>query len=106
MANNFTTNPMRIDTAMANDYLTTIGASAGLQRPIKAPIINVENPTAGATITIQDGSAGNNTLFEMQFPTAGATVAGVPMTYQVDAIWRNFKIAALAAGSVVWIYRR
>jgi len=106
MANNFTTNPMRVDTNMANDYLTTIVASPGLERPIKAPTLVVENPTAGATLTITDGSTANNTIFESQFPTAGATVPGTPATYLTELMWRNFKIAAVPAGSVVWIYRR
>ncbi len=91
---------------MASDYLTTIAASAGLERPVKVTKVVVENPTAGATVTIQDGSSGNNTLFETQFPTAGATVPGVPATYFLGDMWRNFKLAAVPAGSVWWIYRR
>ena len=106
MANILTQNPMRIDTAMASDYLTTIGASTGLQRPIKAPKIVVENPTAGATITISDGAGTPNTIFEQSFPTAGATVPPTPLWDLSTLIWRNFKIAAVPAGSVIWIYRR
>lgn len=104
MANIFTQNPMRIDTAMAAAYLSTIGASAGLERPIKAPKIVVENPTAGATLTIADG--GGNTIFEQTFATAGAAVGGTGVFDLGTLIWRDFRIAAVPAGMVVWIYRR
>ena len=106
MANIFTQNPMRIDSVMANDYLTTIGASAGLERPVRLRKIAFENPTAGGTITVTDGSASANVIFETPLPTAGATVPRVPDSdFETPLLWRNFKVTAFPAGAVMWLYR-
>lgn len=104
MANIFTQNPMRIDTNMASDYLTTIGASAGLERPIKVVSIRIENPTATSVQTIQDGSSSNNTLYEANL-IAVASAQG-PYTDTQERLWRNFKVATIQAGAVIWIERR
>lgn len=102
MANNFTTNPMRVDTTMASDYLTTIGASAGLERPIKVVSIRIENPTPTAgTWTLTDGAATPQTLYETNLPATVGTYLD-----STERLWRNFKAGAPPAGQVMWIERR
>lgn len=102
MANIFTQNPMRIDSVMASDYLTTISASAGLERPIKVVSIRVENPTPTAgTWTITDGSTAANTLYELNLPATVGTNDDTTLR-----LWRNFKAPAPPAGWVMWIERR
>jgi hypothetical protein len=99
IANIFTQNPMRIDSSMASDYLTTIGAAAGLERPVKVVSIRVENPTPTAgTWTITDGT---NTLYEINLPAIIGTI-----TDSTTRLWRTFKAGAPPAGAVMWIERR
>ena len=108
MANNFTVNPMRVDGTMANDYLTTIAASAGLERPVKIVKIAVETtgaPGAAGAITFTDGSAGANVLWEKQVTTtANVNVANDEPNGSL--LWRNFKCTAIQTNCVVWIYRK
>jgi len=82
--------------------------SAGLERPLKVVKIAFENPTAGGTITVTDGSAGANVTFEKALATAGATVPPAPDSDFAggSVIWRNFQVTAFPAGAVMWIYRR
>lgn len=106
MANIFTQNPMRVDTVMANDYLTTIGASAGLERPVKLIKVTWETtaaPGAAGPITITDGSAGANVIFERQVP---ATANINDSQDYPGQIWRNFKLTVIPTNTVVWIHRR
>lgn len=101
MSNIFTQNPMRIDGSMASAYLATIGASAGLERPIKVVSIRVENPTPTAgTWTITDGG-GTNTLYEVNLPATVGTYVD-----STQRLWRDFKAPAPPAGWVMWIERR
>jgi hypothetical protein len=104
MANILTQNPMRIDTNMANDYLTTIGATsttAGL-RPIKIVSIRIENPSGtGAVQVIQDGAATPSTIYEADFAAVVSTLID-----NTQRLWRNFKVAAIQTGMVIWIERR
>ena len=104
MANIFTQNPMRIDTNMASDYLATIGASAGLERPIKVVSIRIEQPAAASVQTITDGAATPNTLYEANLGTAASSNA--PYTDSTQRLWRNFRVATIQAGAVIWIERR
>lgn len=101
MANIFSQNPMRIDTVMTNDYLTTIGVTP---RPIKIVSIRIENPTAAGIITITDGAATPNTIYEVDL-TPVATVGGTYVD-NTQRLWKNFKVTVLQAGAVIWIERR
>jgi len=81
--------------------------SAGLERPLKVTKITFENPTAGGTVTVTDGSTAANVIFEKALPTAGATVPPVPDSdFENSVQWRNFQVTAFPAGAVMWIYRR
>lgn len=99
---------MRVDSTMASDYLTTISASAGLERPVKIVKISVETtaaPAAAGPITITDGSAGANVLWEKQLTTAAnANVANDEPNGSL--IWRTFRCTAIPTNTVMWIYRR
>jgi hypothetical protein len=105
MANSFAQNPVRVDTVMAQDYLTVLALPAGSAlRPSKVTKIVVEgNITAGA-LTIQDGSSGGAVIFEESFATNANT--NTSFDFAVPVMWRNFKVTAIPAGSVTWIYRR
>jgi len=97
---------------MAASWLTqTISGvvpSAGLERPLKVVKITFENPTAGGTITVTDGSTAANVIFEKALATAGATVPPPPDSDFAggSVMWRNFQVTAFPAGAVMWIYRR
>lgn len=106
MANSFTTNPIRVDSVMASDYLTTIGASAGLERPIKVTELNIEATAAGGggLVTIQDGSSGANVLREYQL--TAATLTNILDDVNVPLTWRNFKVTAIPTNTILWIQRR
>jgi hypothetical protein len=105
MANIFTQNPIRLDTVMGSGYLATIGASAGLERPLKVTEINVETsaaPAAAGPITITD--AAGNTIWECQ--VAATANLNIFDDFQFTRMWRNFQLTVIPTNTVVWIYRR
>lgn len=111
MANNFNVNPIRLDTVMASPWLAqSIGGlvpSAGLERPLKVTSINIETtaaPAAAGAVTITDGSAGANVLFEEQVP-ATANINVINEMAQ-PRWWRNFQLTVIPSNTVVWIHHK
>ena len=96
---------------MASPWLSqSIGGlvpSAGLQRPLKVTNISIETtaaPGAAGAVTITDGSAGANVLYERQLPaTANLNIQD---NFQVPLLWRNFQLTVIPTNTVVWINRR
>lgn len=87
---------------MASDYLTTIAASAGLERPVKIVSIKIENPTPTAgTWTITDGAGTPKTLYEVNLPATVGTYVDIQ-----QRLWRNFQAPAPPVGWVLLIERR
>jgi hypothetical protein len=96
---------------MASPWLSqTIGGlvpSAGLERPLKVTNISIETtaaPGAAGAVTITDGSAGANVLYERQLPaTANLNVID---DFETPLQWRNFQLTVIPTNTIVWINRR
>jgi hypothetical protein len=102
MANVLTTRPIVVDTAMAQDFLTAISATA---RPLRVRKIVWVNPgAAGAgAFTITDGSTAANVVAQ-----GNAPAASLNPNQQIDfgnpVMWKNFKVTALTGGGKLLIY--
>ena len=105
MANNFAVRPIRVDTAMGSDYLTTIGAVAGTERPLKVKKVLWSAPgTAGTgSFVIQDGSSSNNILLQGN-ALAATNNPDQQFDFATTVLWRNFKVSTLTGSGVLFIY--
>lgn len=87
---------------MANDFWTTISVPAGQGKPIFVESIEWMGPGASASFTITDASTGANVLAEGSTP---ASFAGADPVYPINKQWRNWKVTALTAGTLIIYYR-
>ncbi|HWF05556.1 MAG TPA: hypothetical protein VHA06_17855 [Candidatus Angelobacter sp.] len=90
--------------AMAQDFWTAIGVPVGQGKPIVVDKIVWVAPGASASFTITDASTGANVIAEGSTP---ATFVGADPEYDFPnggRPWRNWKVTALSAGTLVIYY--
>jgi len=99
MANTFN-RPIILTGTMANDYLTTIGAVAGNEKPLRVIKVVWTAPGVSGSFVITDGSTAGNVLLQGVTP---ASFAGQDVEYdfEVPLAWRNFKVTTLSAGTLL-----
>ena len=94
MANDFTVNPMVVDTAM--------GAAAGLSNPIRVKRVYWFRPTDVAhTFNIGDTSTAANILLEGQ-----CEVVNQSQVFDLSGqIWKDFRVDTLGSGTMYIFFR-
>lgn len=114
MANIYTQNPIRIDTAMTASFLTMLNAALTLTataRPLRITKVNIETasaPAAATTVTIVDASNASqnstNVIFEKTVPASANQ--NIDTDWNDPRVWRNFQVTTIPTNTVVWIHHR
>jgi hypothetical protein len=101
MANAFK-KPIVLDSVMAQDFLTTIGA---LNKPLLVDKIRWINPgAAGAgTFLITDASSSANQLEKGKAPAASLNV-DQEIVYDTPRTWKNFQLTTFTGGGQLEIH--
>jgi hypothetical protein len=100
VANNFTSNPIVVDTAMTGGYQAAISAAAGNKFPLYPKRVEWFNPTlSGDTFTIVDPVTSRVIL------KGRAEAANQSQIFDVSGqTWTDFKVSAISAGGTLYIY--
>jgi hypothetical protein len=90
---------------MAQDFLTAIGAVAGLGRPLRVKKIVWNSPgAAGAgSFVITDGSTAANVLAQGNAPAASNN-SDQQIDFPEPVTWKNFKLTTITGSGKLLIY--